>query len=102
MTTDTHYCWSCLSEVSAGTAFCEACEGRRQTKLECNACGRRPSDHALISPDAQAGDQCPCCYIPDLDCDGVLVVGDGPREVQGVNLRVLPRALGIRMKKVRK
>jgi hypothetical protein len=40
---------------------------------ECNNCGPRPFQWGLIRPDHKPGDQCPCCYLDDYDCDGVLV-----------------------------
>ncbi len=41
--------------------------------LECNVCGNFPRLGGLITDDHKAGDQCPCCFIPDKDCDGTLV-----------------------------
>lgn len=40
---------------------------------ECNSCGSRPFAWGLIRPDHKPGDQCPCCYLDDYDCDGTLV-----------------------------
>lgn len=50
--------------------------------VECNACGATPIRARLIT-DERVGDQCPCCYIPDMDCDGTLVArGDWGREIE--------------------
>lgn len=40
--------------------------------LECDSCGARPRLWGLIK-DHTAGDQCPCCFLDDYDCDGMLV-----------------------------
>jgi hypothetical protein len=42
-------------------------------RLECNNCGTRPADWGLLKPTDRAGDQCPCCFLDDYDCDGTLV-----------------------------
>ena len=41
--------------------------------LECNSCGSRPVQWGLLSADSKPGDQCPCCFLADYDCDGTLV-----------------------------
>jgi hypothetical protein len=41
--------------------------------LECTVCGNRPGAWGLMKGSERAGDQCPCCYLDDYDCDGVLV-----------------------------
>ncbi len=41
--------------------------------LICDSCGLFPIQAGLITDKHKAGDQCPCCYIPDRDCDGLLV-----------------------------
>jgi hypothetical protein len=47
---------------------------RRVTpRLECSSCGSRPYRFELITDKHKAGDQCPCCYLDDYDCDGTLV-----------------------------
>lgn len=42
--------------------------------LECNSCGSRPGQWGLLKGSEKPGDQCPCCYLDDHDCDGTLVV----------------------------
>ncbi len=46
---------------------------RSEWGFECDSCGSRPRQWELLSPDAKVGDQCPCCYLDDYDCDGRLV-----------------------------
>lgn len=41
--------------------------------LICDSCGLCPVQAGLITDKHKIGDQCPCCYIPDRDCDGLLV-----------------------------
>ena len=41
--------------------------------LECNNCGSFPERAGLLTSDHKAGDQCPCCYLADYDCDGTFV-----------------------------
>lgn len=45
----------------------------KQPRLECDSCGSRPYRFELLTDEHKAGDQCPCCYLDDYDCDGVLV-----------------------------
>lgn len=40
--------------------------------LICNSCGNRPLIWKLIRRNHKIGDQCPCCYLDDYDCDGIL------------------------------
>lgn len=42
--------------------------------LECNNCGSFPKRAGLLTPEHRPGDQCPCCYLDDYDCDGTLVL----------------------------
>jgi len=49
-------------------------------ELECNVCGKRPVQWGLLRPDAAPGDQCPCCYLDDYDCDGTLVLSEPSKE----------------------
>lgn len=39
--------------------------------LECDVCG--PLESELLEG-CDVGDQCPNCFIPDRDCDGILVL----------------------------
>jgi hypothetical protein len=41
--------------------------------LECDNCGSRPAAWNLLSGQELPGSQCPCCYLADFDCDGILV-----------------------------
>jgi len=50
---------------------------------ECNSCGSRPFQWGLVRPDHKAGDQCPCCYLDDYDCDGTLVLLESERKERG-------------------
>jgi hypothetical protein len=69
-----HRCYACLSPSAPRPgAYCPRCEALRQTTLVCTACGDYPARAALIPADAKPGDQCPCCFVPDIDCDGTLI-----------------------------
>lgn len=66
-------CYGCFAEPVAQGGYCAECNARQRTTLECCVCGAYPATAGIIPLDAQPGDQCPCCYIHDMDCDGVLV-----------------------------
>jgi hypothetical protein len=40
--------------------------------LECDSCGTGPGRWDLLNAAHRPGDICPCCYLDDYDCDGVL------------------------------
>lgn len=69
-------CWACYATPVESNGYCAECNKRRETTLVCNACGETPARAALIPLDAKPGDQCPCCFIPDMDCDGTLTRGE--------------------------
>lgn len=46
----------------------------RRVDLDCTVCGDWPRRAGLIADWHKAGDQCPCCGLPDRDCDGTLVM----------------------------
>lgn len=69
----------CGRILHENNSTCPSC-GRDMTQapivhehLECNVCGDRPVKWDLLPVDAHAGDQCPCCFLADYDCDGKLV-----------------------------
>lgn len=68
--------YPCKPEIFAATYEPERLErntlagGGAKPRLECNTCGN--VDYVLRGHE-KAGDQCPCCFIPDRDCDGTLV-----------------------------
>jgi len=56
-----------VAEIAQGDSIKS---GKRS--LECNSCGSRPEQWGLLKGDEKPGDQCPCCYLDDYDCDGTL------------------------------
>lgn len=61
--------YSCKDSIFIQTYECVP----EDTHLECDNCGERPKHWGLLQSHHIAGDQCPCCYLDDYDCDGILV-----------------------------
>lgn len=62
-----------IAELAASRDHLMALAVDRRTAVVCDACGIRAQAMGLLDGHEQAGDQCPCCYLDDVDCDGVLV-----------------------------
>ena len=63
---DVHQCPTCGRPMRGTPVVYE-------TRLECNNCGTRPADWDLLKATDRPGDQCPCCFLDDYDCDGTLI-----------------------------
>lgn len=64
------------------------------SKLECNNCGSFPERADLLTDEHKAGDQCPCCYLDDYDCDGTLVYKRLRDNPDYINIRAFSRLFG--------
>lgn len=91
--------WSTENEHGQECVDCDSCDGSGRclaSSLECNVCGSFPVRAGLLTMTSRAGDQCPCCYLDNHDCDGVLQKAGHERRSQISNTRRRPRRLGAR------